>query len=312
MSKRIKGFTLIELLVVIAIIAILAAILFPVFAQAREKARAISCLSNEKQMGLALAQYHNDYDEQVIKEYYGFPPTITPAGAGTPWGYEGTSANWVAPWTTNGHIFYNWRYAVQPYLKNVKIFACPSAKIADQSFWLTEGSTTGGPAGNSLGYTPGSYVVNSSVVGFANGLGVCGGSPAVGPYCPVGLSNLSSIIDPADTIMVTDSRTGYNDVKPVFIASSVAASGQENSGLGVWSGGAPPLYTLQDGEFQSHQGMVNFLFCDGHAKAMKLAHTVLPDDLWQSTGIDPTNTFLQPTSLQTRQSWVSTMLNEYK
>ena len=63
MSYRRKGFTLIELLVVIAIIAILAAILFPVFAQAREKARAISCLSNTKQLGLALQMYAQDWDE---------------------------------------------------------------------------------------------------------------------------------------------------------------------------------------------------------------------------------------------------------
>src|SRR6478609_3278648 len=61
---RMRGFTLIELLVVIAIIAVLAAILFPVFAQARDKARQTSCLSNEKQLGMASMQYVQDYDEQ--------------------------------------------------------------------------------------------------------------------------------------------------------------------------------------------------------------------------------------------------------
>ena len=66
MHRRTQGFTLIELLVVIAIIAILAAILFPVFAQAREKARAIACLSNMKQIGLAVQMYTQDNDERVF------------------------------------------------------------------------------------------------------------------------------------------------------------------------------------------------------------------------------------------------------
>src|SRR5258708_36272666 len=67
---RLRGFTLIELLVVIAIIAILAAILFPVFAQAREKARAISCLSNSKQVALGVLMYVQDYDETYPMDWY--------------------------------------------------------------------------------------------------------------------------------------------------------------------------------------------------------------------------------------------------
>src|SRR5579862_1224391 len=70
MHRTKNGFTLIELLVVIAIIAILAAILFPVFAQAREKARQAMCISNQKQLGLAFLQYEQDYDEQLFDPYY--------------------------------------------------------------------------------------------------------------------------------------------------------------------------------------------------------------------------------------------------
>ncbi|HLK58292.1 MAG TPA: prepilin-type N-terminal cleavage/methylation domain-containing protein [Chthonomonadaceae bacterium] len=90
-----RGFTLIELLVVIAIIAILAAILFPVFAQAREKARQISCLSNEKQMGLAYMQYLQDYDETFVFSVR--------------WGIPGQG--WA------GHIY--------PYVKNAAVYICP-------------------------------------------------------------------------------------------------------------------------------------------------------------------------------------------
>src|SRR5438046_3068524 len=76
MQRKRSGFTLIELLVVIAIIAILAAILFPVFSQAREKARAISCLSNGRQIGTALMLYIQDYDERYPQEH---PSTGNPA-----------------------------------------------------------------------------------------------------------------------------------------------------------------------------------------------------------------------------------------
>ena len=93
-----KGFTLIELLVVVAIIAILAAILFPVFAQARDKARMTTCISNMRQMGSAFMMYTQDYDETFPKGYHRVPD-----GSDYPWYLE-----------------------VAPYTRNVSIFRCPS------------------------------------------------------------------------------------------------------------------------------------------------------------------------------------------
>jgi prepilin-type N-terminal cleavage/methylation domain-containing protein/prepilin-type processing-associated H-X9-DG protein len=115
MFNKKEGFTLIELLVVIAIIAILAAILFPVFAQAREKARQITCTSNEKQMGLGILMYLQDNDEQFpLLQYYPLPATIGPLdwtdaiypyvkngantnGAGAPPVYNGSGGIWECP-----------------------------------------------------------------------------------------------------------------------------------------------------------------------------------------------------------------------
>lgn len=104
-----KGFTLIELLVVIAIIAILAAILFPVFARAREKARQNNCLSNSKQIGLALMQYVQDYDEKLPRHYFDGDHDGTQGSAGD----------------------YTWRSACVPYIQNNQVFQCPSERMTD-------------------------------------------------------------------------------------------------------------------------------------------------------------------------------------
>jgi prepilin-type N-terminal cleavage/methylation domain-containing protein/prepilin-type processing-associated H-X9-DG protein len=108
-SRTSRAFTLIELLVVIAIIAILAAILFPVFAQAREKARQTSCLSNVRQIGLGLVMYLQDYDET-------FYPHVTErtAPAGT-------------PDTLEARAPFSYRTKLNPYIKSDQIFKCPSA-----------------------------------------------------------------------------------------------------------------------------------------------------------------------------------------
>ncbi|BCM93972.1 hypothetical protein IAD21_05867 [Abditibacteriota bacterium] len=128
------GFTLIELLVVIAIIAILAAILFPAFARARENARRASCISNMKQMGLAIAMYRTDYDSN--NPHHRMCPDLptdpfctnqpaTPAtGVNEVWWapYDSYSAANATTLTANFH-----EGLLQPYIKSVQIFKCPSA-----------------------------------------------------------------------------------------------------------------------------------------------------------------------------------------
>ena len=121
-SRR-SAFTLIELLVVIAIIAILAAILFPVFGRARENARRSSCQSNLKQIGLGILQYKQDYDER-------FPLYGTAAAA--------------SPATVSG-----WAYTVQPYVKSEQIFQCPS----DTATLVAAATATAQERAVAVGYT---------------------------------------------------------------------------------------------------------------------------------------------------------------
>src|SRR5471032_3062991 len=107
-SQR-AGFTLIELLVVIAIIAILASILFPVFARARENARRASCQSNEKQIGLGIAQYTQDYDEKL------------------PINHSNLSQNYGVQFYNDPGANMNYLTSILPYTKSTQIYLCPSA-----------------------------------------------------------------------------------------------------------------------------------------------------------------------------------------
>ena len=137
MSRR--GFTLIELLVVIAIIAILAAILFPVFARAREKARQASCNSNVKQLSLGFLMYLQDYDSK-------FPPQHD--------------------WNTSGS-YYHWPTLIYPYVKNSQLYVCPSAKAWNYEYYAT-------PPGGTHWWSP---VVSNCSYGYGAWLGGFGANP---------------------------------------------------------------------------------------------------------------------------------------
>ncbi|MBC8142133.1 MAG: DUF1559 domain-containing protein [Armatimonadetes bacterium] len=134
-GAKIAAFTLIELLVVIAIIAILAAILFPVFAQAREKARQTSCLSNSKQIGLGMLMYLQDSDETFPRAWY----------------YDNTPSDPVER--------YKWIDGIAPYVKNETMFTCPSDD---------EGNGGNKPYKFRNGNNYGSYAMNATYYGSAD------------------------------------------------------------------------------------------------------------------------------------------------
>lgn len=135
LPRKHRGFTLIELLVVIAIIAILSAILFPVFARARENARRASCMSNLKQIGLGMMMYVQDYDGNYFWRCYG--PDVGTYTA--PVYYEACATYWGPSGTTTATMGF-----LQPYIKSTQVFSCPSGN-----------ATTAYPSGYAYNLVPG-------------------------------------------------------------------------------------------------------------------------------------------------------------
>jgi prepilin-type N-terminal cleavage/methylation domain-containing protein/prepilin-type processing-associated H-X9-DG protein len=191
--QRSRGFTLIELLVVIAIIAILAAILFPVFAKAREAARKTSCLSNMKQIGTAAQMYAQDYDEVM--------PTVI--FANYPAGFWG-SPTWNA---------YGWGYIftlLDPYTKNTGIYACPSAN-----------RQLVGPAGQqiNLSYAYNEYLYDMGR-GYSSLAALAGNQHGVANIAVIGESRFAGIFNDWD-----NGGTGGSTPYPVnFLARTALAN----------------------------------------------------------------------------------------
>lgn len=287
---RNRGFTLIELLVVIAIIAILAAILFPVFARARENARRAACMSNHKQMGLGIMQYTQDYDEKYPSAYY----------------YKNGASG------SGGYV--HWSGAIQPYVKSTQLFTCPSHA---QPLIATNGSEYRG-------------MVRGVGTRQNDGKGLDAQAPKLSYTAnelllprkrkdsdPSNTVSLSAVQEVASVIMLAELTDVPEAINDTSVASGTnnkshrPTNGIANSGGGVYDGENASIRTAasftaltpqqaidaikaakaaRSGAGQHHIAYISpdrhldgavYTFADGHAKWYRLENTLNPDAfLW--------------------------------
>lgn len=261
-SHKRKAFTLIELLVVIAIIAILAAILFPVFAAAREKARQTQCISNLKQIGLALLQYTQDYDELC---------PLDEAGNAYASGVNAAAGQ------------FSWMDLTYPYVKSTGVFSCPDDSSPDAPYAVATLGSYGSYEANDV-YSTGSYNGQSAHPPWSD-------TVSAGVQGDVGYSKINS---PATTVWVGETGQYRNpSIYPDYPTTSwllYGASSTTNpcelkagttdpawAGLGLYftydlvaptcSG---PAIQAQGAYIARHTNKTNVLWCDGHVKAVSI------------------------------------------
>ncbi|MCX6366922.1 MAG: prepilin-type N-terminal cleavage/methylation domain-containing protein [Armatimonadetes bacterium] len=244
-----KSFTLIELLVVIAIIAILAAILFPVFAQARDKARSAACLSNTKQLSLGVMMYAQDYDETL--------PVI---------GYNQMCRG-------------RWQWQIYPYVKNEKVFTCPNI---NQPWRAVTFAYTG--IGNSG--CPGATVMvgadNNGGYGWSYGLSHAYENNGAGPpnaYTAPGLS-MAQIAKPAETLCIGETGYPNQDGTPNGTGWGMWVTDPRSTiPAGTNAAGLIPQFRHNATQFRTDnpaglkiatEGRANFAFLDGHSKNLSV------------------------------------------
>jgi len=274
-----RAFTLIELLVVIAIIAILAAILFPVFAQAREKARAITCISNQKQLGLGIMMYLEDYDECFPQNQY----------------YDGPGFN-------DQHV---WSDMIYPYIKNGDLSKNGAGQLVQ---WGTSG----------IYLCPDFPQPVQNAYGINWSLAMDGSNPWSNPEPVVVAAHLASVTTPAAVILLAekgrnDASWGWPQFEPwewSWTDYVAPVNGQQthfgphydldptgNNPNGTrgdcdysTSSGSPPWDSCNLFPRYRHTGTTNVTFCDGHTKAMTHGSINWYTNIYPGpTGIYPTD-----------------------
>jgi prepilin-type N-terminal cleavage/methylation domain-containing protein/prepilin-type processing-associated H-X9-DG protein len=291
--KARAAFTLIELLVVIAIIAILAAILFPVFAQAREKARQTSCLSNVKQIALGIMMYVQDYDETMVPAHNCLLPPAT-------------RVSWFCG--GNGDARLDWPEVVSPYIKSPlcrgdSIFHCPDLEQDFYHQW-TANPTNAGVKWSQMFVTYGmnlDYLQPDPDCGSGNLLPTASAVWGL----PVGLAAIDA---PADTVLLTDTKPetilsggAAGAFYPSSLVDAPATAGPTSHACGLdgWGfndgfesgangiGGDTGVPVTSTGLFDPrHNGGGNVAFCDGHSKWLTPGALAAGTD-WHA-GIDET------------------------